>query len=76
MLTPIVILEGSFGGPVIYENKEFISPNAVRAEVKNKKAQKYNDRAKADAERAVKRKELKMDTGPERGDLDEDMLFA
>ncbi|KAI5800281.1 Brix domain-containing protein [Peziza echinospora] len=76
VLTPIVILEGSFGGPVIYENKEFISPNAVRAEVKNKKAQKYNDRAKADAERAVKRKELKMDTGPERGDLDEDMLFA
>jgi ribosome biogenesis protein BRX1 len=30
VLTPIVILEGSFGGPVIYENKEFISPNQVR----------------------------------------------
>jgi ribosome biogenesis protein BRX1 len=29
VLTPIVILEGSFGGPVIYENKEFISPNQV-----------------------------------------------
>lgn len=30
VLTPIVILEGSFGGPVIYENKQFISPNQVR----------------------------------------------
>ena len=27
VLTPIVILEGSFGGPVIYENKEFVSQN-------------------------------------------------
>ncbi|KAL8636096.1 MAG: hypothetical protein Q9228_006471, partial [Teloschistes exilis] len=27
ILTPIVILESSFGGPVIYENKEFVSPN-------------------------------------------------
>ncbi|CAG8884155.1 unnamed protein product [Penicillium nalgiovense] len=26
VLTPIVILEGSFGGPVIYENKEYVSP--------------------------------------------------
>ena len=26
VMTPIVILEGSFGGPVIYENKEFVSP--------------------------------------------------
>ena len=31
VLTPIVILESSFGGPVIYENKEFVSPNQIRS---------------------------------------------
>ncbi|KAJ6141348.1 Ribosome biogenesis protein BRX1 [Penicillium chermesinum] len=34
VLTPIVILEGSFGGPVIYENKEYVSPNQVRREIR------------------------------------------
>lgn len=38
VLTPIVILEGSFGGPVIYENKEFVSPNQVRADLRLSKA--------------------------------------
>ncbi|OJJ43236.1 hypothetical protein ASPZODRAFT_154709 [Penicilliopsis zonata CBS 506.65] len=38
VLTPIVILEGSFGGPVIYENKEYVSPNQVRREIRMKKA--------------------------------------
>jgi len=75
-MTPIVILEGSFGGPVIYENKEFISPNAVRSELRKKRSQKFNDRAKAQAERAVKRANLKLDTGPEKSELDEGVLFA
>lgn len=76
VMTPIVILEGSFGGPVIYENKEFISPNAVRSELRKKRSQKFNDRAKAQAERAVKRANLKLDTGPEKSELDEGVLFA
>lgn len=76
VLTPIVILEGSFGGPVIYENKEFVSPNAVRSELRKKRSQKYNDRAKAQAERAVKRANLGLDTGPEKGELDEGLLFG
>lgn len=76
ILTPIVILEGSFGGPVIYENKEFVSPNAVRAEIRTKASQKFNMRATAAVERQIKRKNLKLDTGPERGELDEDVLFG
>ncbi|KAF8454901.1 Brix domain-containing protein [Terfezia claveryi] len=76
VMTPIVILEGSFGGPVIYENKEFISPNAVRSELRKRKSQKFNDRAKAQAERAVKRVNLELDTGLEKSELDEGVLFA
>jgi ribosome biogenesis protein BRX1 len=44
VLTPIVILESSFGGPVIYENKEFVSPNQVRADLRLSKAGRYNRR--------------------------------
>ncbi len=45
VLTPIVIQEGSFGGPIIYENKEFVSPNQVRSELRLSKADRYNRRA-------------------------------
>ncbi|KAL7273271.1 Ribosome biogenesis protein brx1 [Rhizina undulata] len=76
VMTPIVILEGSFGGPVIYENKEFVSPNAVRAELRNRRAQKFNARAEATTKREIKRKALGLEEGKEKGELDEDVLFA
>jgi len=75
VMTPIVILEGSFGGPVIYENKEFVSPNAVRAELRRKKSQRYNERVKVEAGKAVKRVTLGLDT-QEKGELDDSVLFA
>ncbi|KAH3666369.1 hypothetical protein OGAPHI_003548 [Ogataea philodendri] len=31
VLTPVTILEGSFCGPKLYENKEFVSPNTARS---------------------------------------------
>ncbi|KAK7203431.1 Brix domain-containing protein [Myxozyma melibiosi] len=37
VMTLISVIEGSFSGPLIYENKEFISPNAVRSEVRRGK---------------------------------------
>lgn len=62
VLTPIVILEGSFGGPVIYENKEFISPNQVRSELRKSKAGRYNTRAEQGIELQAKRDELGLRT--------------
>jgi len=62
VLTPIVILEGSFGGPVIYENKEFVSPNQVRSEIRLKKAGRYNQRAEQDIERLAKKGDLGLRT--------------
>jgi ribosome biogenesis protein BRX1 len=79
VLTPIVILESSFGGPVIYENKEFVSPNAVRAELRSKKATKYSQRARKDVEGRAKRDDLGLVSGGRkipRSELDDTVLFA
>ncbi|KAL9034044.1 MAG: hypothetical protein Q9214_007227, partial [Letrouitia sp. 1 TL-2023] len=38
VLTPVMVQESSFGGPIIYENKEYVSPNQVRADLRLAKA--------------------------------------
>lgn len=63
VLTPIVILEGSFGGPVIYENKEYVSPNQVRREIRMKKAGRYTSRREEQMDRTVKKAALGL--GPD-----------
>lgn len=75
VLTPIVILEGSFGGPVIYENKEYVSPNQVRREIRLGKAGRYSQRRNVETERVAKRSKLGM--GEEKADaLDTKKLFS
>lgn len=79
VLTPIVILEGSFGGPVIFENKEFVSPNQIRSELRLGKAGRYNRRSEQGLETKNKRGDLGLRTGiGERkvDELDENVLFA
>lgn len=79
VLTPIVMLEGSFGGPVIYENKEFVSPNQIRSDLRRKKAGKYNTRAEGTIERKAKRRDLGLRTGEgvkEIDELDDRRVFA
>ena len=80
VLTPIVIQEGSFGGPIIYENKEFVSPNQVRSEIRLKKAGRYNARAEQGIERKAKRGDLGLNTSGGRkipkDALDTSELFA
>ena len=74
VLTPIVILEGSFGGPVIYENKEFVSPNQVRSDLRRSKAGRYARRSEAGVDSKVKRSELGLRSGERRRKRDEDEL--
>ncbi|EKD16197.1 uncharacterized protein L3040_009564 [Drepanopeziza brunnea f. sp. 'multigermtubi'] len=80
VLTPIVIQEGSFGGPIIYENKEFVSPNQVRSEIRQKKAGRYSARAEQEIERLAKKGELGLRTSGgrkmEKDALDTKELFA
>lgn len=79
VLTPIVILESSFGGPVIYENKEFVSPNQIRSELRLSKAGRYNRRSEQELENRNKRGDMGLRTGVgerEKDELDESVLFA
>ena len=80
VVTPIVILESSFGGPVIYENKEFVSPNQIRADLRLSKAGRYNRRNDEGLERQAKKGDLGLRSEggrrKERDELDESVLFA
>ncbi|PKA53095.1 hypothetical protein AXF42_Ash019003 [Apostasia shenzhenica] len=46
-LNPIKIFGGSFGGPTLYENPYYVSPNLIRAMEKRKRAGKYVRKVKA-----------------------------
>ena len=77
VLTPIVILEGSFGGPVIYENREYVSPNQVRAEIRLQKAAKHARRRGDMVDRNSKRGNLGLDRARRKtGPLENSVLFA
>lgn len=77
VLTPIVILEGSFGGPVIYENKEYVSPNQVRRDIRVSKAARYAKRRDVQTERLSKRSDLELGQGERKpGALDTRVLFG
>lgn len=71
VMTAICILEGSFGGPVIYENKEFISPSRIRSLIKRKKSSKYKDRQSANIRKFIKKKESVLPKDP----LNNSILF-
>jgi ribosome biogenesis protein BRX1 len=79
VLTPIIIQEGSFGGPIIYENRQFVSPNQVRSELRRTKASRHNARAEKQVERLAKKSDLGLRTsGPRKAadELDTRQVFA
>lgn len=71
VMTPILILEGSFGGPKIYENKQYVSPNVVRAQQKQQDAEDARARAEAAVQRKVRRRENVLSADP----LSNDVVF-
>lgn len=64
VMTPILILEGSFGGPKIYENKQYVSPNVVRAQLKQQAANEAKSRHDAAVERKIKKRESVLSADP------------
>ncbi|WIA21278.1 hypothetical protein OEZ85_000511 [Tetradesmus obliquus] len=50
-LRPIRIFEGSFGGPVLYDNPEFVAPNVMRRLQKQQAAGKYKAKVQQKAKR-------------------------
>lgn len=80
VMTPIVIQESSFGGPIIYENKEFVSPNQIRADLRRAKAGRFNSRTEAARDSKIRRGELGLLTHggrkKEQDPLSDSVLFA
>lgn len=64
VLTLITILEGSFGGPKIYENKQYVSPNFVRAQLKQKAAENAQKRSKDALDRKIKVRNQVLEADP------------
>lgn len=48
VLTPIRIFAGSFGGPTLYSNAQYVSRNTIRAQLKEKRGGKYEARKAAE----------------------------
>lgn len=65
VLTPIRIFAGSFGGPTLYTNPRYVSPNTARADLKATAGSKYVARKAAEAFRKEKDEVL----APTPGDL-------
>jgi ribosome biogenesis protein BRX1 len=80
VMTPIIIQESSFGGPIIYENKEFVSPNQIRSDLIRAKAGKYNKRTESALESKIRRGDLGLNTHGgrknEKDPLSDSVLFA
>ena len=77
VLTPIVVLEGSFSGPVLFENKEFVSANQFRSEARLKRAGKYARRRGEAEERGMKKGSLGLaNSRKKQTELENSLLFA
>ncbi|OWB74007.1 hypothetical protein B5S31_g3778 [[Candida] boidinii] len=64
VLTIITILEGSFGGQKIYENKEYVSPNVVRAQLKQKASEQAKKRQDEAHDRKIRRRSQVLKADP------------
>ncbi|CAK9781995.1 putative ribosomal large subunit assembly and maintenance-related protein [Cutaneotrichosporon oleaginosum] len=74
VLTPIRIFEGSFGGPTVFANQEFVTPAATRASIKREAGQKYRARKAVEDEREDRVKRIRADVGED--ELAVDKVFA
>jgi hypothetical protein len=58
VLTISKVLDGSFGGRVLYENPKYKSPNTTRSELKRAMGKKYVVRKRAERHTEVKKTKL------------------
>lgn len=74
VMTPIKIFEGSFGGATLYENPEYISPNAVRHAQRRKKGEEYTTRS--NSQETLKAKLRKLQSEKKEDPLAVNKVFA
>ena len=61
VLTPIRIFEGSFGGPTLFANQEFVTPAAMRASIKRQAGDKYRGRKEGEQDRDMRGEKRRRD---------------
>lgn len=61
VLNPICVFGGSFGGPKLWENPSYVSPNEHRRMVKLSASRNYVQRVEAKAERETRASEMTYD---------------
>lgn len=80
VLQPVIIQAGSFGGSILYQNKEYVSPNQIRSDLRRTKASRHNARAEATLGRLSRKGNLGLRTEggvrQERGELHNQKLFS
>ena len=57
VLNPIRLFGGSFGGPTLWDNPNFVSPNDVRAMERRQKGGEYSGRVVKEHKKRVRREE-------------------
>lgn len=63
-MNPVKIFSGSFGGPIIYDNPEYVSPNAIRAALKKSTQSKYANKVDSRSKRKLYREAHKVPRAP------------
>jgi ribosome biogenesis protein BRX1 len=64
VLNPIRIFRGSFGGQTLYQNAQFVSPNAVRALENKNRGNHYQMRKNAQKKRKVREEGIVVPEDP------------
>ncbi|XP_052690056.1 ribosome biogenesis protein BRX1 homolog [Crassostrea angulata] len=64
VLNPIRIFEGSFGGPTLFQNPHYVSPNDLRHLMRKRGAQKYMSRIQAKKSLEMRRGQPSYETDP------------
>lgn len=64
VLNPIRVFSGSFGGPTLYMNPQYISPNATRRAFKASRSNKYLRQVEAKESRALRHEEVTYHMDP------------
>jgi ribosome biogenesis protein BRX1 len=64
VLNPIRIFRGSFGGQTLYQNPNFVSPNAIRARERREKGLSYEDRKLSQKKRKERKEQIVVPEDP------------
>jgi ribosome biogenesis protein BRX1 len=64
VLEPIRIFRGTFGGPTLYQNPHYVSPNELRSVAKRQQGRSYEIRKEAQQKRKDRNQQIVLPKNP------------